>query len=198
MQRTSHWQCSILVPLTSFLSSWSPMLWQTTASSCSLRWPLLPTPSASQMLRTWLSGVSKKGLQDFWGFTETSESQVGSWPEAEKATGKPSAPDAGATYLPVIYSEIRWTDRWTQVSSKAPKVESRWWVHVQSQYNFSNFILHLQICKIKLLLGVGRRISALCGESFFWRDPTSVTPLKAYKRGLRYLYLQLRKKFLKN
>lgn len=74
------------------------------------------------MLRTWLSGVSKKGLQDFWGLTETSESQVGSWPEAEKATGKPSAPDAGATYLPVIYSEIRWTDRWTQVSSKAPKV----------------------------------------------------------------------------
>lgn len=72
------------------------MLWQTRASSCSLRWPLLPTPSSSQMLRTWLSGVSKEGLQDFRELPKTSEPQAGSWPEAGGVTGKCSAPGESA------------------------------------------------------------------------------------------------------
>ena len=42
---TSGW--SIPSPLTSFARPWSPMVWQTRASSCSVRCPQLPTPSSS-------------------------------------------------------------------------------------------------------------------------------------------------------
>ena len=83
-QRPSPLRQYVPSPLTSFARPWSPMLWQTRASSSSVRWPLLPTPSSSQRPQTRLSAVSKEWLQGFWGLPKTSEPQVGSWPEARE------------------------------------------------------------------------------------------------------------------
>ena len=82
LQRPRPLGRSIPSPLTSFARPWSPMLWQTRASSCSGRWPLMPTPSSSQRPQTRVSGVSKEWLRGFRALPKTSEPQVGSWPEA--------------------------------------------------------------------------------------------------------------------
>lgn len=83
-------------PLTSFLSPWSPMLAQTSASSCSLRWPLPPTPSSAQTARTQLSGVSDEGLP------KASERQAGGWPATRRTTGEAPAPVEACREMPAL------------------------------------------------------------------------------------------------
>ena len=89
-------------PLTSFTRPWSPVLWQTRASSSSVRWPLMPTPSSSQRPQTLLSGVSKEWLQGFRGSRRPQNPRLAAGLKQGKHTKA------------LLYSEFRWTDRWAE------------------------------------------------------------------------------------